>query len=237
MAFYKTKGVIIKRAPSGEADRVITVFTKEHGKLRLAGRGTRRITSKLASELDLFNYTDFLITSGKNLDVITGAMAIQRFPFFKKDLNRLQIAEYLAGLVDCFSAENHENKEIFLLLKKIFKFLEKEKRDFNPFWIVRNFEWEFLGQSGHKPKFYECSLCHKKLKPEKNYLSSLGAGFICALCFRKDAQAKLISNNTIKILRLLEKRDFKKIQKINLSSNQKKEVKETLQYFLENIYA
>ncbi len=235
MAFYKTKGIIIKRDPSGEADCVITVFTKEHGKLRLAGRGMRRITSKLASELDLFNYTDFLITSGRSFDVITGALTIQRFPFLKQDLKRLQIAEYLTGLLDCLSAEGHQDKEIFSLLKRIFVFLDKEKRAFDPWLILRNFEWELLTKSGFKPKLYECSSCHKKLKPERNYLSSKGQGIICSSCQKRDPYARDISNNSIKILRLLESRDFQKLQKLALLSKQKQELKNTLQYFLENI--
>lgn len=235
MAFYKTKGIIIKRADSGEADRIITVFTENLGKIRVAGRGTRRITSKLASELDLFNYTDFLITNGKNLDIITGAVAIEKFKSLKKDLKRIAASEYLSNLVDRLSAEGHSEKELFLLFKNIFYFLDKEKRNFEPWLIVRNFEWEFLKKSGHKPDFYNCSSCHKKLKPEKNYLSSKGSGIICSFCGQKDQKARLLSNNTIKILCLLEKRDFEKIKKIKLAEFQKKEIKKTLQYFLGNI--
>lgn len=248
MAFYKTKGIIIKRASSGEADRIITIFAENLGKIRVAGRGTRYITSKLASELDLFDYTDFLIASGKTLDVITGAVAIKRFPFLKQDLKRLRVAEYLAKLINNFSAESHpasltagygagqkDDKELFSLFKKIFYFLEKEERDFDPFWILRNFEWEFLSESGFKPKLYNCSHCHKKLKPEKNYLDLRGHGIVCFSCGRKNREQAVITNNAIKILRMLENREFDKLKKIKLAVGQKQEIKRTLQYFLESI--
>ena len=76
---YKTEGIILNRLDSGEADKVLTVFTKDFGLLRLFGRGTRRVSSKLNKFLNLFSYGRFGFVSGKETWHLIDAEDLEHF--------------------------------------------------------------------------------------------------------------------------------------------------------------
>lgn len=63
---YQTEGIILNSADQGEADKVITVFTKDFGMLKLFARGTRRPSSKLNKFLNIFSHGRFGFVSGKD---------------------------------------------------------------------------------------------------------------------------------------------------------------------------
>ncbi len=76
---YQTEGIILNRMEVGEADRILTVFTKEFGMLRLFARGVRRVSSKLNKFLNLFSYGRFGFVSGKDTWHLVDAEDLGRF--------------------------------------------------------------------------------------------------------------------------------------------------------------
>ncbi|GIV45007.1 MAG: hypothetical protein KatS3mg035_2130 [Bacteroidia bacterium] len=84
MRNFKTEGIIIKRRNVLEADRIITVFTREHGKLQIKARGVRRITSKRASHIELLNYAQLSLYKGSSLPILVEAQMIESFSDIKK---------------------------------------------------------------------------------------------------------------------------------------------------------
>ena len=76
---YQTEGIVLNRMEVGEADRILTVFTKEFGMLRLFARGVRRVSSKLNKFLNLFSYGRFGFVSGKDTWHLVDAEDIGRF--------------------------------------------------------------------------------------------------------------------------------------------------------------
>jgi DNA repair protein RecO (recombination protein O) len=113
---YGTEGIIIGRRNFGEADRVLTIFTKHHGKIRVTARGIRRTTSRKRGSLELFSYVRVFIARGKALDVLAEVEMKESFGEWRKDLTRVGVAYHLAEVVDRLTAENQENEEIFDLL-------------------------------------------------------------------------------------------------------------------------
>lgn len=123
MRTYKTEGIILKRSNFGEADRLLTVFTKHYGKIRCRAPGIRRTISRKAPHLELFNLSTLFLVQGKNLDIVTEAQTINSFNGFRKDLPKVGIAYYLCELVDGLCPERQENREVFELLKKSLEIL------------------------------------------------------------------------------------------------------------------
>jgi len=114
---YKTEGIILKRLDFGEADRILTLFTKHYGKIKIIAKGVRKTTSRKGPSLELFNQVVIFVARGKSLDIVTETEAINSFPALRKDLKKIGLAYQVCELVDKLTAERAENKEVFDLLK------------------------------------------------------------------------------------------------------------------------
>lgn len=122
---YKAEGVVIKRVNIGEKDKIITIFTKNFGKLVLLAKGIRAINSKKAPHLELFTHVSFYAAIGRNLDIVTEAYTLETFTNLRKYLEKIAYTYSLAEVLDRLCAERQEHKEIFdsllITLRKIDK--------------------------------------------------------------------------------------------------------------------
>ena len=76
---YRDDGVVLRTQKLGEADRIITVLTRHHGRVRAVARGVRRTKSRFGARLEPFTHVDVMIIPGRTLDVITQAEAIRAY--------------------------------------------------------------------------------------------------------------------------------------------------------------
>ena len=114
--YYKVEAIVLKRINVGEADRIVTVFTRHQGKLRLMAKGVRKITSKRAPHLEVFTRTYLHIAQGRNLDIITEANTIEHFSRLRTELSRALTAFGLAEEIERLCGESQESQRIFQLL-------------------------------------------------------------------------------------------------------------------------
>lgn len=140
MRSYRVEGIVIKRKNFGEADRILTVFTKQKGKIQLMAKGVRRITSKRSSHIELLNYCTIGVYEGRML-LLTEAECLNHHSDLKNDLRRAGYAFYICELVDGLLAEYQENREIFNLLSSTLFALEKSD---SPKELIKRFEEELL---------------------------------------------------------------------------------------------
>lgn len=140
----KTEGIILRRRNFGEADRILTVYTKHFGKIRVIAKGIRKITSRKASSLELFNHIFLVLAKGKNLDIVTEVEVINAFSFLRKNLLKATIAYYFCELVDRLTPDEQENRQVFEILKN---YLAKIKF-VRPADLVREFEENLLQELG-----------------------------------------------------------------------------------------
>lgn len=141
---YKTEGIILKRRNFGEADKILTIFTKHYGKIKVIAKGIRKITSKKAGALELFNHCKVVLAKGKDLDIVTETQVINSFSSWRKKLNKVGVAWYFCELVDKLTAEGQTNKDIFELLKNYLENLDQK----NSSQFIRSFEEHLLNQLG-----------------------------------------------------------------------------------------
>lgn len=149
MRTYKTEGIIIKRKNFGEADRLLTVFTKDHGKIQVKALGVRKITSHRSPHVELLNLSQLTLYRGKNLPILTEAQTLKDFSEIKNNLNTVGFAYHICELIDGLCPENQENRAVFSLLKETLENLSKQEE---PEFIVNNFEVELLVLLGFWPK-------------------------------------------------------------------------------------
>ncbi|MSW98555.1 MAG: DNA repair protein RecO, partial [Actinobacteria bacterium] len=79
MATYRDQAIVLRTQKLGEADRIITLFTKEHGRLRAVAKGVRRTKSRWGARLEPASLVDLQLYQGKNLDTVTQAEGIENF--------------------------------------------------------------------------------------------------------------------------------------------------------------
>src|SRR6266516_3377843 len=102
---YRTEAVVLKGYDYGEADRILTLLTPEHGKVRAIAKGVRRTKSRKAGHLDLFTRSNLLLAHGRELDVLTQAEALETFRPVRENLWLSTCAHYVSELVDSLTAE------------------------------------------------------------------------------------------------------------------------------------
>lgn len=142
---FKTEGVVIKRRNIGEADKILTVFTRDFGKLQIKAKGVRRITSRRSPHIELLNHANITLYRGEKLPILTEAEVIEQFEALKKNLTRVWAAYHICELVDGLCPENQEHEDIFALLKKTLRGISHEKQ-LKP--VVSEFEVELLKMLG-----------------------------------------------------------------------------------------
>ncbi|MBI2007607.1 MAG: DNA repair protein RecO [Candidatus Blackburnbacteria bacterium] len=118
---YATEAVVLARRNYGEADRLLTVFSKHYGKLRVIAKGIRRPTSRKKGALELFSHVRLFIAKGRSIDIITDAEVKNSFLVWRKDLTKVGVAYHLTEVVTRLSPEHQEHKEVFDLLLACFQ--------------------------------------------------------------------------------------------------------------------
>lgn len=122
---YATEGLILARRNFGEADRLLTIFSKHYGKLRIRAPGVRRPSSRKRGALELFNRVKLLLVRGRNIDIVTDAELLDHYSSWREDLTRVGVAYHLAEIVNRLTAEEQELREIYDLLADSFANLAK----------------------------------------------------------------------------------------------------------------
>jgi len=148
---YKTTGLIIKRTNFSEADRILTVFTRDHGKIKVLAKGVRRITSKRGGNVELLNLAEITLHEGKNFDLLTEAQVINSFPDLRTNLNTIGLCYHLCEIVDGLCPEREVYLKIFNELIKLLSILNSQPVTRNS-QTISIFETFILRELGFYPK-------------------------------------------------------------------------------------
>ena len=113
---YRAQGVVLRHVEVGEADRILTIYTLEYGKLQAIAKGIRKLRSRKAGHLEPFSRVELMLAKGRNLDVISQAEAQSTYENLRADLKLIAYGAYVIELLDRFTYEEGENRPLFNLL-------------------------------------------------------------------------------------------------------------------------
>jgi len=236
MSTFRSKGVIIKKINLGEADKILTIFTDNLGKIKVCARGARRSTSKFGGHLDLLQVVDMMLAeSRKTIPKIISVQTLYSSRHIRSNLEKTSAVYYLAELIDKFTLEGAKDTRIFNLLVDVLKILDRPDlhRSDKIFLLLRSFELKLLKILGFLPEMVRCVRCRELLLTSGlSYFSALFGGVLCTACRRCDFSSFVISGNTIKILKVAVSCDFNFILQLQLEDNQKTEVKKILEHLI-----
>lgn len=115
---YTSEGIILGRKNYGEADRILVIYSKLHGRVSLIAKGVRRPKSKKRGHLEIFSRINFQAVTGHGLDLMTEAEVIDAFPEIRKSLNKVSLAYYFCEVIGKITHENESNHELYELIIK-----------------------------------------------------------------------------------------------------------------------
>jgi DNA repair protein RecO (recombination protein O) len=145
MAAYKTRAISLKTAPFAEADKMVTLFTRAHGKIRAIAKGARRVPSRFGGRVEPLTYADCFIAKGRNLDILSQCQVIETFQKLREDPALLPSALYMIKLVNSGTVEGQHHPELFDLLLESMMRLKKGQ---NGRRVAKDFEREFVKLEG-----------------------------------------------------------------------------------------
>jgi DNA repair protein RecO (recombination protein O) len=147
MRTYKTEGIVLRRRNLGEADRILTILTKEFGKITVRAPGVRRIPSRRSSHVELLNLSQFALYSCSKtfMPIVTEAQTFEDFSLIKNDLHKIGLALYVCELVNGLCPDNQENRGVFFQLKTILLNLSEAQDELV---LVKKFEKDLLMELG-----------------------------------------------------------------------------------------
>lgn len=146
MRTYTVQGIVLKRRNIGEADRILTVFTRETGKIQVKAKGVRKITSKRSSHVEPLTLAVLTLYKTASLPLLVEATASTYFSDLKNNLMRIGFAYHVCELVDALCPENQENETIFTLLEAM---LQRLSEDAGIQTAIHDFEINLLQQLGY----------------------------------------------------------------------------------------
>jgi DNA repair protein RecO (recombination protein O) len=228
---YKSEAVIIKRSNLGEADKILTIFTPNFGKLRVVARGVRKVTSRLAGHVELFTRSQMLLAKGRNLDIVTQSETIDAFRALHEDLSLIARASYAAEMLDKLTPDALEAYPAYRLMVEA---LQLMSTDPDADRVLRWFELQLLGYLGYAPELTRCVECGNELAPVVNAFSPALGGVVCASC-RRIGVGKDLSVNALKVLRLMQRNPYAAVGRVRLDPALHAELQATTQAYITHI--
>lgn len=202
---YRSEAIVLRRRDFGEADRLLTLFTRDYGKVRAIAKGARKPRSRKAGHIELFMRSKMLFARGRNLDLVTQAELVEAYRSLREDLVRVTYASHLVELLDRFTAENDAQPELFRLLAEALDWLT-ESRDL--LLTARYYELRLLSLVGFEPRLFQCVNCAAVLEPQDQFFSAELGGALCPRCQVADDRAQPLSLSALKVLRFLQTRPY-----------------------------
>ena len=204
MALYRDQAIVLRTQKLGEADRIITLFTKDHGRLRAVAKGVRRTKSRFGARLEPTSYVDLQLYTGKTFDIVTQAESIENFgDSLSNDYQNWTIASAILEAAERFTAQEHEPAlQQYLLVVGALKALANNTYDSSL--ILDAYLLRSLSVAGYAPSLTNCSRCDKP-GPHK-YFSLVGGGSVCVDCKPSAAATPLVE--TLQLMSDLQTGDW-----------------------------
>lgn len=180
MSLYRDEGVVLRTQKLGEADRIVTLLTRRHGRVRAVAKGVRRTKSRFGARLEPFSHVDAQFYAGRSLDIVTqvesisgyGAALVGDYPRYTAGTAMLETAER-------FTVEEREPAvQQFLLLVGGLRALSQGR--YEPGLVLDAFLLRSLAVAGYAPSFDACAGCGSP-GPHRFFAVSTG-GAVCGEC-------------------------------------------------------
>jgi len=226
---FRVNAIVLKHQDYGEADRILTIYSREQGKLRALAKGVRKVHSRKGGHLEPFTLVSLQLAHGRNWPIVSQAEAQNIYDNLKKDLETIGYASYALELVDRFTFEEEENPSIFNLLKNT---LTRLNRGDPIHLVIRYYEIRLLDLLGFRPELNICVVTGEEIKPEDQYFSAALGGIVSPASGKALSGAVPVSVRALKYLRHFQRSSYREASRAIISPEIQQEMEILMQYYL-----
>ena len=178
MSLYRDEGVVLRVQKLGEADRIITLLTKRHGRVRAVAKGVRRTRSKFGATVEPFSHVDLQLYAGRNLDIVTQADSLMAYgEQIVRDYARYTAGTAVLETAERLTAEEREPAlRLFLLVIGALRALSER----DPSLVLDAFLLRAMSVSGYALALLDCARCGAS-GPHRAFSVPAG-GTVCVAC-------------------------------------------------------
>lgn len=203
---FRVEAVVLRHADYGEADRMVTLYTRQLGKTRALAKGARKIASRKAGHIEPFTYVKLQLAQAREMPLITQADTVDAYQALREDLILTSQASYVLELLDRFTyADEMENSALFKLLTDTLSRLAAKT---DPWLVIRYYEIRLLDHLGFRPQLFQCANCGREILAEDQFFSFSAGGVICPRCAQGLRNLHNISIEALKYLRHFQRSNY-----------------------------
>jgi DNA repair protein RecO (recombination protein O) len=224
------KAIVLRRRNVGEADRLLTLFTDEKGKVVARAKSVRIPTAKQGGKLEPFYVIDPYLVGSRAVQILASAEIVETFPKIHTDLSKWGTATLFAEMTDTLTGEHEKHTAVFDLLLEALRLTES--RVVPPI-ATSAFEIKLVSALGYQPELDKCVVGEENISQKMTYVSfSIELGGIICSDHAERYQGKKISWGTVVALRKMIEQDLSKTAKMALTKQVSDEVKSLIFDFL-----
>ncbi len=181
MPLRETEAIVLRTYRLGEADKIVSLFARQMGRLRAVAAGARRIKSRYGSTLEPMSYIRLWVFERENRDLlrINSAELLESFFDMQKDYRVQVAAQYVAEVAERFLPEREVNERAFRLLIAVLKALKRSGEVGRP---LLYFDYWLLRLGGFLPELDACGACGRSLEGRPAYYGEGAEYLVCASC-------------------------------------------------------
>ncbi len=156
MPLYHDRGVVLRTHKLGEADRIVSFLTRDHGKVRAVAKGVRKTKSRFGGRLEPTSHVQLLLYEGRGeLDIVSQAETIDHFRPLREDLDRLGRGVSMLEAADQLALERQPNRRLYEMLVGALRALAEQDAPL----VVPGFFLKALALEGYRPQVEVCVAC------------------------------------------------------------------------------
>ncbi len=226
----RADAIVLRHSDWGEADRLLTLYTRELGKVRAIAKGARKMTSRKAGHIEPFTHVRLQLARGRDLLIVTQAETIDSYQPLREDLTKTGYAAYVIELLDRFVPdEEASTPSLFRLLTETLSRLSTSSEAWLP---VRYYEMRLLDFLGFRPQLFECANCRREILPQDQFFSFSAGGVVCPRCGEGLKGLHGISVEALKYLRHFQRSTYREASRAHPEADTLKELETLMQgYF------
>ncbi len=227
---FRVEAVVLRHTDWGEADRLLSLYSRERGKLRAIAKGARKIRSRKAGHLEPFTRVSLQLARGRDLLIVTQAETVDAYLPLRDDLLKTGNASYIVELLERFTYE--DESEINPIFRLLTESLGRIASEVDTWLAIRYYEMRLLDHLGYRPHLFECANCGEEIHAVDQYFSPAQGGVLCPRCGAGLPGAWQISVEALKYLRHFQRSSYIEAKRANPPAPVRREVETLMQRFL-----
>jgi DNA repair protein RecO (recombination protein O) len=202
---FRIEAIVLRHIDWGEADRILTLFSLEMGKIRALAKGVRKLRSRKAGHLEPFTRASLQLARARDLPIITQADTLDVYMPLREELLMPTYAALVVELLDRFTYEEGENRALYRLLANT---LSRLSAGHNPDLVIHFYELRLLDLVGFRPHLFHCANCGREIQAQDQFFSPERGGVLCPDCGRGSPGVRPVSMNALKYMRHFQRSSY-----------------------------